>query len=125
FFPQYHIENGQWMKGAPSPRIPYRLPELIAAPASEPVWITEGEKDAETIAALGLIATTNPEGASKFGPDLANYFAGNPLAYALEDNDEAGRKHAVKVAEGLQGIVAEVRIISVPDVPDGEDGSYW
>src|SRR5262249_7578498 len=65
YFPQYHWENGRWILGKPNgPPIPYRLPELLAAPADEPVWICEGEKDAENVAALGLIATTNPEGAT-------------------------------------------------------------
>ena len=66
-FPQYHLKNGVWIKGKPAgPKIPYRLPELIAAPSDVPVHIFEGEKDAETGAALGLIATTNPEGAGKW-----------------------------------------------------------
>ncbi len=124
-FPQYHRENDQWVKGAPSPRVPYRLPELAAATAHEPVWIPEGEKDCETLAALGLISTCNPEGGLKFGSDLVSHFAGKKLAYVLEDNDDIGRKHAAQVAEVLQGTVTEIRIISFPDVPEGEDVSYW
>ena len=31
-FPQFHWENGRWVKGKPAgPKIPYRLPELLAA----------------------------------------------------------------------------------------------
>ena len=53
-FPQYHWENGRWETGKPKgPAIPYQLPELLAAPAETKVWICEGEKDAETLAALG------------------------------------------------------------------------
>ena len=44
----------------------YRLPELMAAAPIEPVWICEGEKDADNVAALGLIATTSPGGAGFF-----------------------------------------------------------
>ena len=53
--------NGQmWVSGAPEgAKIPYRLPELMAAPLTMPVHITEGEKDAENLAKLGFIATTN------------------------------------------------------------------
>ena len=53
--------NGQmWVSGAPDgAKIPYRLPELIAAPLTMPVHITEGEKDADNLAKLGFIATTN------------------------------------------------------------------
>ena len=50
-------------------RVPYRLPELVrAAQAGELVWIVEGEKDADRLAALGLVATTNVGGAGKWRP---------------------------------------------------------
>ena len=45
-----------WMK------IPYRLPELLAGiAAGHEVLIPEGEKDAETLAGLGFVATTSPK----------------------------------------------------------------
>src|SRR5262249_54568632 len=66
-FPQYHLENGQWVKGKPEgPAIPYRLPELLAAPPNATIEIGEGEKDADNLAKLGLIVTTNPGGAGKW-----------------------------------------------------------
>jgi DNA polymerase I-like protein with 3'-5' exonuclease and polymerase domains len=37
-FPTYHWRNGDWVKGWPEKVVPYRLPELLAAPPSEPVW---------------------------------------------------------------------------------------
>lgn len=46
----------------------YRLPEVIRAiKGGEPVYVVEGEKDADTLAAMGLCGTTNPGGASKPG----------------------------------------------------------
>jgi hypothetical protein len=50
-FPTQHWEDGRWISGWPAIAIPYRLPQLLAAPASEPVWICEGEKDADNVAA--------------------------------------------------------------------------
>ncbi len=48
-------------------RVLYRLPETAAAMAAgEPVFLVEGEKDADRLAALGLAATTNPGGAGKW-----------------------------------------------------------
>ena len=47
-------------------RLPYRLPEMLAAPESL-VFIVEGEKDADRLASVGLIATTNSGGASSRG----------------------------------------------------------
>jgi hypothetical protein len=43
-FPQYHWDGQLWKAGVPKgPKIPYRLPELIAAPPTTPVYIVEGE----------------------------------------------------------------------------------
>lgn len=62
-FPQWHWSNGRWLSKKPAgPKIPYRLPELIAAKPDEPVFICEGEKDTNNVAALDLIATTSAAG---------------------------------------------------------------
>jgi DNA polymerase len=125
-FPQYHFEDGRWVKGAPKgPRIPFMLPELLAAPATEPVWIPEGEKDVLGLAALGLIATCNPEGAGKWTPELNQWFRGKQCGYILEDNDEAGRAHARKVADNLRDVVPELRIVSFPELLEKGDVSDW
>jgi hypothetical protein len=48
-------------------RIPYRLPELIEALANErPVFVVEGEKDVEALAAISVPATCNPHGTGKW-----------------------------------------------------------
>ena len=46
-------------------RVLYRLPELLARP-DEPVYVVEGEKDADRLASMGLLATTNSGGAGKW-----------------------------------------------------------
>jgi 5S rRNA maturation endonuclease (ribonuclease M5) len=107
-FPQFHWENGRWVKGKPTgPKIPYRLPELLAASPTTPVFICEGEKDADNVASLRLVATTNSEGAGKWTSDLNKWFAGKQTVCILEDNDDAGRSHAAKVAAALHGIDPE------------------
>jgi AAA domain len=80
---------------------PYRLQELIRVAPNVPVWICEGEKDAERVAALGFVATTNSEGATK------------------------GRAHVIEVADNLRGIVQEIRIIEIRDLPEHGDVSDW
>ena len=74
---------------------------------------------------LSLLATTNPFGAGKWNSELNKWFEGRKTVYILEDNDAPGRKHAVKVARNLVDIVDEVRIVRFPDVPEGEDVTYW
>jgi len=124
-FPTQHWHDGRWVSGWPATAIPYRLPELLAAPATEPVWICEGEKDADNVAALGLITTTNPGGASKWQPELAQWFKGKQLAYVLEDNDDAGRAHTNKIQSALAGIVPTIAVIPFPELAEKADVSDW
>jgi hypothetical protein len=115
------------MPGKPKgPKIPYQLPELIAAPPEAEVWFCEGEKDADNVAALGLIATTYSEGAKARWPgEITKWFVGKKTVYVLEDNDKDGRCHASKVAEALKGAVSEIRIVSFPELPEHGDVSDW
>jgi putative DNA primase/helicase len=125
-FPQYHWENGRWESGKPKGlAIPYRLPELLAAAAGTKVWICEGEKDADTLTALGLLATTNPGGAGKWTPELNKWFASFVGAYVLEDNDAPGRKHVLQVATALNGVVPDVRVLSFHELPEHGDVTDW
>jgi hypothetical protein len=126
-FPTQHWDKdgGRWAYGWPPTAIPYRLPELLAAPADVPVWICEGEKDADNVAALGLIATTNPGGAGKWQPELTQWFKGKQTVYILEDNDDAGRKHTTKVIAALRGVVPCIVPLSFSELPEKGDVSDW
>ncbi len=110
-------------------RVLYRLPETRAAVgADETVFVVEGEKDANRLAALGLAATTSPGGAGKW---QAAY--GAPLRGArvviLPDNDSVGRKHAETVARSLVtmrgGAAAEVRVLELAGLAEKGDVSDW
>jgi hypothetical protein len=128
-FYQHHRNGRKWIYGVKNTyaetKIPYRLPELIAALPTEPVWICEGEKDTDNVVALGLLATTNPGGAKVFQPELAQWFKGKEIVYILEDNDEAGRGHTAKITAALAGIVPSIAVVRFPDVPDKGDISDW
>ena len=91
-FLQQRYEDGQWRNGLRGERLPlYRLPEVRAAiEAGKPVWLPEGEKDAEALRALGLCATTNAGGAKAWRDGLADGLAGASEVIILVDNDEAG-----------------------------------
>jgi hypothetical protein len=105
--------------------VPYRLPELVASEADQdPVWIVEGEKDADRLAALGLIATCNPMGAGKWRDEFQAHFAGR-VCYVLPDNDAVGRQHAQAVCASLAGTARSVKVVELPDLPPKGDVSDW
>jgi hypothetical protein len=127
-YPQYHWTGTGWALGKPKgPKIPYRLPELFGAPLDTAVHIAEGEKDCETLAALGLVATTNSEGAKKgsWTADLNRWFVGRQRVFIPEDNDESGRAFAREKAKALESIIPDIRIVAFSEVPVGEDVTYW
>lgn len=95
------------------PRVLYRLPELLARPGDR-AHIVEGEKDADRLTDLGLLATTNVGGANKWTSAYNEPFRGREVII-LGDNDEPGRKHTQQVALALHGVAASVKIIFMPD----------
>ncbi len=105
-------------------RVLYRLPELLAADPSEPVFLVEGEKDADALAALGLIATTNPGGAGKWKDSYNAALKGRRIVIP-PDNDDTGREHVEKTAASVHGMAKSVRILTLPDLPNKGDVSNW
>jgi hypothetical protein len=123
-FLQVHWEGSGWFYGAPNgPKIPYRLPELMAA-EHDTVLVVEGEKDADNLVALGLLATTSIGGAEKWTAELNQYFKDRDV-YILPDNDDPGERHAKQVCENLAGIAREIRIVRLPNLPPKGDVSDW
>lgn len=117
--------NGGWewnLNG--TPRVLYRLPELLKSDSSETVFIVEGEKDANNLAKLGLIATTNAGGALKWRNEY-NQSLRDRKVVIICDNDDPGRKHAVQVATSIKGIAASAKIVELPGLPEKGDVSDW
>jgi hypothetical protein len=100
-------------------QVPFRLHELLAKPGQD-VHATEGEKDALTIAKLGLLSTSI---ASPEGVDLEVF--GDRHVLVHEDNDPAGRSKSHKLAAALHGIATSVRIVRYTDAGDGGDVTDW
>src|SRR5262249_36617710 len=89
----------------------YRLPEVIIAIAEgRSIYVVEGEKDADNLAALGLVATTNPMGAGKWLQEFTETLHGADVV-VIGDNDPAGRQHAEQVAAALHGVARRVRVL--------------
>jgi 5S rRNA maturation endonuclease (ribonuclease M5) len=126
-FPQFKWTGSRWESGTEGvPILPYRLPELIKTDPETPVFICEGEKDCDRLAALGFVATTNPMGAGKWRAALNKWFTDRPV-FIIPDNDDPGRKHAADVARHLKPIAARVRIVEeLPGLTKkGGDVSDW
>lgn len=95
------LENGQWKTGLlkQTPRVLYRQDELAGAiAAGKSIYAVEGEKDADRAHELGHPATCNFDGAN--GKWLSAYteaLSGADLL-VVRDKDEAGAKHAERIA---------------------------
>lgn len=115
-------------KGAgDEPDLLYRLDELARAMAErpdEPVFVCEGEKDADRLHSMGLIATTNPNGALNWSPEFNSRFEGRDVVVMI-DNDDKGRRRAATILPALQPIARSLKAIQLPDLPPNGDVSDW
>ena len=102
--------------------VPYRLPKMID---SDYVVVVEGEKDADRLAELDIVATTNPQGAGNWQAELAPYFDGKRV-FVIPDNDQAGHDRTPKIIENLYPVAQEIRICNIcKDMPAKSDVSDW
>ena len=104
-------------------RVLYHLPALIAR-EDEIVFIVEGEKDADTLIAAGLLATTNSGGAGKWHDEYSDVLKERDVVI-VPDNDKTGRDHAGKVARSLHGKANSIKIVNLPGLPIKGDVSDW
>jgi hypothetical protein len=129
YFPQYHWNGGQWLAGLPSNflKVPFRLPQLLAAKPNQWIVVAAGEKDALTAIRLGFIATTNPggEGKGQWTSELNMWFAGKKHVAIMEDNDKTGYAHVLEVAKALRGIVPDIRIVRFRELAEHGDLTDW
>ena len=132
-FYQHHWNGARWVNGVKGTyaerKIPYRLVELKAALQADPnveLQLCEGEKDADSLARLGYIATTNPGGALSWTDDLTAWLRilGVRRAVIHEDNDAKGRQRTAKLTAALSGFI-KLRVARYPDTPEGEDVTWW
>jgi hypothetical protein len=117
---------GEWIWNVDGvAKIPYRLPELIEAVASEYlIFIAEGEGKVDALREIGIAATTNPGGAGKWQPEFNQYLRGTDVVL-LPDNDESGWKHINDIGASLAGIAGRVRVLVLPDLPAKGDIRNW
>ena len=125
-FPQSHWNGTDWSSGTKpltTLRL-YHLPDIIAA-ANQlgAVWYCEGEKDADRLRSLGLVATTNAKETETLDRLDVTPLQGYNVCI-LVDNDDPGRKTADNVARKI-ATVARVKILALPGLPEKGDVSDW
>lgn len=99
----------------------YRLPEVVAAVASgSAVYLTEGEKDADALASLGVAATSGAQGAGNFHLVEVSPLAGAHVV-AVVDQDDAGAKWAQTVRARLDGVSASLELVAARVGKDAAD----
>ncbi len=121
--PLARVEAG-WIIGAmPSPRVLYRLNDVLFGPnVLSRVYVVEGEKAADAGSSIGLVTVTSAGGAS-----AAHLTDWSPLAgrdvVLLPDNDAVGRKYAATVVAQLLRLtpLPTIRQVRLPKLPEGGD----
>lgn len=119
------LNGTEWtfgIKGAR--RVLYRLPDILAAPAGEPVYLVEGERKADKLASWGLIGTAVAFGSNGWLSSYADALAGRTVII-LPDNDDVGRAFAEKAGADLQSAGCSIRIIDLPGLPPKGDIMDW
>lgn len=105
--------------------VPYRLPEVQQAVAEgRAIYICEGEKAADALCSLGVVATTSHAGAGGWNQDLNQYFTGSTVV-VVPDNDAAGWGYADKIVQSLLPVVRSIRILDLPLKNPKEDAYEW
>lgn len=113
------IKDGKtiWnMKGATS--VIYNLPKVVqAVKEGKTIFVVEGEKDADLLNSMGLVATTNYEGAgkSKFKKRYVKYFTGANVV-VIQDNDRPGKEAAETIISLLFDVVKNIKNIDLGNI---------
>ena len=113
------VDGGQWEYSlGDTPKVLYNLPAVRAAIAEKKsIYVVEGEKDADVLISLGLVATTMPGGAGNWLDIHTMALAGGTIDL-VADNDEVGHEHAADVFRKLQEVGCDVALWRSPSKKD-------
>ena len=109
----YDPETKSYIKGLRGLKAPLYNAHILHNMDEKTVFITEGEKDADTVSNMdGIPATTIPNGAGfTQWLDIYNDGLQGKDIIILTDNDNAGRNYGLKVAQNVLNIAKSVKII--------------
>jgi hypothetical protein len=125
FRPRRPDGNGGWIWNLQGvDRVPYRLPELLAA-KDKTIFLPEGEKDVHTLEAWGFLASCNPGGSgnSALYGEWTEHFRDRHVVI-LPDNDLPGKRHAIAKATSLLLVAKTIRVVELP-VEEKCDVTDW
>lgn len=92
----------------------FGIENLVNPEIEEIVW-SEGETDRIINEQYGFPTACPTSGAGSWKNEWSRYFKGKKRVYIAQDNDDAGRMAAAKIAEKLVRVVPEVYIVEWPE----------
>lgn len=108
-------------KGDPANYL-YNLPCVKSA---DTIFLVEGEKDVETLKACGRAAVSVPHGADTEWKDVHTEYLKGKNVIVIQDNDEPGKKLAIRECNALTGHAASVKLVDLSqlwqDIPEHGD----
>jgi hypothetical protein len=122
--PLHVLPDGSWAVGDPPGPLPlYGLPWLDGA---DVIFATEGEKCADAVCDLGLIATTSAHGSGSAAKSDWSPMSGKTVVI-LPDCGVAGEAYLADVLRLLKALSPRptVKVLRLPGLADGEDIVEW
>jgi hypothetical protein len=130
-------DDRKWIYRAPAAgdRLLYRLPEVVAAiAAGRPVFLVDGEKDADALVAAGQVATTAPFGSpaanaeqvgKKWLPQYTETVRGADLVIVVDWDSVkkglSGQRYALYLQQQLTGVANRVQLVRAATGKDAAD----
>lgn len=122
-FTQHAVIDGDQQRDLAGVTLPiYNLPDVLSGiQRGIPIWLVEGEKDADTLTRHGCIATTFAGGADgKLLPEIYGALTGADIQVII-DQDAAGRAYAQRLHAALNPIAHRIRYFTAAIGKDATD----
>ncbi len=129
FYSEHTDKNGQICRSLHGcKKVLYRFPEVLKGISNgAPIFLVEGEKDADKLSNYSLIATTAPE--SLKWPDEFTQVLNGADVIILYDMDATGFKRKDLLCKNLHKKVKRLRVVDLPGLEyresHGQDISDW
>lgn len=105
-------KDGGWIKNMDGvTRILFNLSAVLMA---KTVFCVEGERDVESLNALGFVGTCNVGGAGKWLDAYSDNLKGKEVI-VIPDNDAPGKKHCDAVVASLTDKAGGIQVLILPD----------